>query len=196
MPTETESTHRWLIAGLGNPGPGYARSRHNLGFQVLDKLAERHGATFARGRSHAHLADATIAGQRVILAKPQTWMNLSGESVQPLLHWYKLPPARLIVVYDELDLPLGRIRIRERGSAGGHNGVASVIQRLGTNAFPRVRIGIERPPPGPEQINYVLGRFRKEEEEPIEAARERAADAVEAIVKDGVVQAMNLYNAV
>lgn len=184
----------WLVVGLGNPGPAYAKTRHNVGFQVLDLLAERHGGSFKRGRANSHTAEIRLGGRRVVLAKPQTWMNLSGEAVQPLLQWYKLPPERLIVVYDDSDLPLGRIRIREQGSAGGHNGVKSVIQRLCTNAFPRVRVGIGARA-NADQVSHVLGQFRRDEEPVIAEARERAADAVEAIVAEGVVAAMNRFNA-
>lgn len=193
MPTNADD--RWLIVGLGNPGTAYAQTRHNLGFQVVDRLAARHHGAFARSRMLAQVADCRINDQRVLLAKPQTWMNNSGDAVQPLLHWHKIPLERLVVIYDELDLPLGRIRIREKGSAGGHNGVASIIQRLGANGFPRIRIGISRPI-GAEQINYVLTPFRREEVETIEVARERAADAVEVILRDGVTAAMNQYNGV
>jgi PTH1 family peptidyl-tRNA hydrolase len=183
----------WLIAGLGNPGPGYARTRHNIGFQVLDRLAARHGMQFARGRAKSHVAEGRIGDRRVILVKPQTWMNLSGDAVQPLLHWYKLPPERLIVVYDDLDLPLGKLRIRERGSSGGHHGVDSIIGRLGTNAFPRVRIGVGRSP-GREQVGHVLSRFRRDEEALMEEARDRAADATETLLAEGVAGAMNRFN--
>ena len=197
MPIEPDRT--WLVVGLGNPGSRYADTRHNVGFQVLDLLAARRGATFGRSRFQAQVADYRRDGARLILVKPQTWMNLSGEAVQPLLHWHKIPPTQLIVVYDEMDLPLGRIRLRERGSAGGHNGVQSIIQRLNSNGFPRVRVGVDRPPrqgpAGPENVDYLLTGFRRDELETIAQARERAADAVEAIVAEGVATAMNRFNA-
>lgn len=189
----TEEADAWLIVGLGNPGPAYEQTRHNVGFQVLDILARRHGLQFQRGRAKSHIAEGRFGDRRVVLAKPQTWMNLSGEAVQALLHWYKLPPSRLFLVYDELDLPLGKLRIREQGSAGGHNGVRSIIERLGTTGFPRLRIGIGRPS---EQrgVSHVLGRFKREEEGPMAEARERAADAVEVAVAEGVEAAMNRFN--
>lgn len=152
-----------LIAGLGNPGPRYARNRHNIGFQALTDLAEAHGLTFSRTESRADTAHGTIAGQRVILARPQTWMNESGAAVAPLAQFYKVPPERLLVIYDDLDIPLGTIRYRPDGSSGGHRGIQSIIQRLGHQNFPRLRLGIGRPPGQMDAAAYVLQNFSEAE---------------------------------
>src|SRR6185295_13736415 len=144
-----------LVVGLGNPGARYRRTRHNLGFGVVDRLAERWGVTIAGRRHEAETASATFAGERTILAKPLTFMNLSGEAVGKLRRLHRLEPAAILAVYDELDLPAGRVRVRGAGGAGGHRGVASMIEALGTG-FPRVRIGIGRPPGGSDPTAYVL----------------------------------------
>ena len=182
-----------LVVGLGNPGSRYASTRHNVGFMVVDRLARRWGAAVAKKQCNAQVGGAEYDGERVWLAKPQTFMNLSGEAVSCLLHFYRLRPSDLIVVYDERDLPVGRIRLRERGSAGGHRGVASLIQMLGTNEFPRVRIGIGRPPET-DAVDHVLSGFPTEERPLIEDALTRAVEAVEDALRDGLATAMNKYN--
>lgn len=153
-----------LIAGLGNPGPRYAGNRHNVGFQALEALAEAHGLSFTKNEHRAETAHGTIVGERVILAKPQTWMNDSGKSVAPLSRFYKVELQDMLVVYDDLDIPLGTVRFRNGGSSGGHRGVQSIIQLLGTDAFPRLRIGIGRPPGQMDPAAYVLQDFSADEQ--------------------------------
>lgn len=183
-----------LVVGLGNPGARYQDSRHNVGFRCADEVARRHQAVFSRQLFDARIAWVDIAGKRVLLAKPQTYMNLSGRSVAPLLRYFGLAPAGLLVVYDDMDLPLGRIRVREQGSAGGHNGMKSIIAALGTQDFARVRIGIG-PSGAQDAADYVLGRFTPDEAPLVVGALERAADAVEVVVAEGVATAMNRFNA-
>jgi peptidyl-tRNA hydrolase, PTH1 family len=186
---------RWLIIGLGNPGAEYAGTRHNVGFRVVDLLAERHRIDTRRTEKRAFVGYGEIAGEPVVLAKPITYMNLSGESAAPLMRMLELTPADVIVVYDEMDLPTGRIRVRPSGSAGGHNGIKSLIQHLQTEEFPRVRIGVGRPAQQQgRNIDHVLGKFQRDELEPIQQAIERATDAVETIIADGVLAAMNRFN--
>jgi len=149
----------FLIAGLGNPGPRYARNRHNIGFQAIDTLASMHGLDWTRTEHRAQTVHGTIAGQHVILAKPQTWMNESGQAIAPLSRFYKIDPACMLVLYDDLDIPLGTIRYRPQGSSGGHRGVQSIMQLLGTQALPRLRLGIGRPPGQMDPAAYVLQDF-------------------------------------
>ena len=153
----------FLIAGLGNPGPRYARNRHNIGFQAVEMLAQAHGLEFTRTEHRAQTAHGTLDGRRVILAKPQTWMNESGKSIAPLSRFYKIGPARILVVHDDLDIPLGTIRYRATGSSGGHRGMQSIMQLLGTQALPRLRLGIGRPPGQMDPAAYVLQNFSDEE---------------------------------
>lgn len=184
-----------LIVGLGNPGPEYVRNRHNVGFRVVDVFAQAHQLTFRRILHQALIAEGRLAGQRVILAKPQTFMNLSGRSVRPLVSYYRVPLNRLLVVYDDMDLPLGSIRLRPRGSPGGHNGMKSIVQALGTTEFPRLRIGIGRPPGHMNPADYVLQDFRSEEEEILEGVLHRAAQAIRTFIEEGLETAMNRFNA-
>lgn len=186
----------WLIVGLGNPGETYARTRHNIGFRVVAELAQRHQLAFTHKRAHTQIAEGVIAGQRVALALPQTYMNLSGQAVVGLRQWYKIEPATgLLVVYDDVDLPFGILRLRERGSAGTHNGMRSIITLLGSQVFPRLRIGIDRPPPGWDLADYVLGRFTPEQEAQLPDIIQKAADALELVVREGMDVAMNRINA-
>jgi PTH1 family peptidyl-tRNA hydrolase len=190
------SNASYLIVGLGNPGPKYARTRHNAGFMVVDELARRHGLRFSTRQANAEIARGSIDGQAVILAKPQTYMNNSGQAVGDLQRFYKLPLEHVIVVCDDIALPLGTIRLREKGSAGGHNGLTSVIQHLGTQNFPRLRVGVDQPlNPDHSRIDWVLGRFTKDEEKVISEVVPRAADAIEAIFDMGLEKAMNAFNA-
>ena len=192
-------TPPWLIVGLGNPGPRYERNRHNVGFMVVDKLAERYGITVGRKRPHALIGEgnASLDGgsTRVVLAKPRTYMNESGEAVVRLAQGSGAPKDRMVVVYDDLDLPLGKLRVRAKGSAGGHNGIKSIVQRLGTDAFPRIRVGIGRPTGVEGAVSHVLGDFTEDERERIGPAVELAADAVEWAMGHGVESAMNRFNA-
>lgn len=181
----------WLIVGLGNPGERYARTRHNVGFQVLDHLAKRRHLSFGRARLQGLLARGEIEGHQVALLKPLTYVNRSGDVVAPLLRGYGLPLDRLLVIYDDLDLPLGRIRIREQGSAGGHRGMASIIEWLGPEV-PRLRVGIGRTEEDPQE--YVLSPFTVEERVIMERVYGTIADAVECIIRDGLSKAMEWFN--
>ena len=183
-----------LIVGLGNPGPRYANNRHNVGFQCLDRLAQAHGLAFQRRENKALLARGQIAGVEVILAKPQTYVNLSGQAVERLARSYQVPLEDILVIYDDMDLPLGRIRLRPGGGAGGHKGVRSIIEHLGSRDFPRLRVGIGRPPGRMDPVDYVLGDFTPEERPVIEEAYEGAIAAVECWLREGIVAAMNRYN--
>ncbi len=183
-----------MIVGLGNPGPRYARNRHNVGFQIVDELAAKHGLSFEKRQFKALIASGVIDGQRVLLVKPQTYMNLSGEAVQPLTHYYKIDLPDLMVVFDDMDLPLGVIRLRPFGGAGGHNGMKSIIQRLGSNRFPRLRVGIDRPSGRMDPAAYVLQDFSPEEEEIMVQVRDRAVRALETWLTEGIDAAMNTFN--
>lgn len=188
-------TGRYLIAGLGNPGKEYENTRHNVGFRCVDALAQAHHIAFEpKKRSHAKLADGTIAGQRVLLAKPQTYMNLSGSAVQGLMAFYKIPPQRLLVIFDDLDLPFGTLRIRHKGGSGGHRGLTDIIQRIGTQDFPRIRFGIARPPDRMDPAAYVLRPFDAEETAILQLAVARVIEAVDVWLINGLDEAMNLYN--
>jgi PTH1 family peptidyl-tRNA hydrolase len=182
-----------LIVGLGNPGRKYARHRHNAGFLTVDRLARRHGLSFARQKGKAKIAEGRIAGQRAILAKPQTYVNLSGESVAALARFFKIPPDRVLVVYDDLDLPLARLRLRPDGGSGGHKGLKSVAERLGTQAFPRLRIGVGRPVHG-EPTDFLLQDFTADEWMEVDAALDRAVEAVEHWLVHGIDATMNVFN--
>ena len=184
----------YLIVGLGNPGKVSAANRHNVGFMLLSRLAERLGETFSRVESRALLTKAVYQGRRLILAKPQTFMNASGNSVRSLLRFYKVPVQNLLVAFDDVDLPFETIRIRAEGGSGGQKGMQSIIDQLGSEAFPRLRIGIGRPPGRMEAADYVLQDFPKAERELLAITLDRAADAVLSFVADGLDKAMNLYN--
>jgi len=186
----------FLIVGLGNPGEEYAKNKHNVGFQSVKYLADRHGLSFNEKLHKARVATGMIRGQRVVLAKPFTYMNESGQSVAALVRWYKLDPAsELLVIYDDLDLPFETIRIRANGSAGGQNGMKSIIQLLGTSDIPRVRVGIGRPPAGWQVKDYVLSNWSREQTEKLPALYGRVADAVETFITDGLTLAMTRFNA-
>ena len=195
-----------MIAGLGNPGPEYARHRHNIGFQVLDLFAERHALAFDKFQKRAGWPLARsiwrAAGRRVLLVKPMTYMNNSGEAVGQLAVFYKITPGRILVVHDDLDLPLGRLRLRANGSPGGQKGVASIIRALGSDAFGRLKVGISRPggqnsgaPPAMDPADYVLHPFTGAQEQEMMLARVRAADAIELWLSAGIDAAMNVFNA-
>lgn len=183
-----------VIAGLGNPGNKYENTRHNVGFGVIDLLSSKYGIKVNRIKHRALTGDGIIEGERVLLVKPQTFMNLSGESIRDIVEWYRLPLENLIVIYDDADLPLGTVRIRPKGSSGTHNGMKSVIYQLQSDEFPRIRIGIGKAPESWDLADYVLSRFNAEEERAIGQSTERAAEAAVAIAASGVEAAMNLYN--
>ncbi|HZQ09580.1 MAG TPA: aminoacyl-tRNA hydrolase [Anaerolineae bacterium] len=182
-----------LIVGLGNPGLKYARNRHNVGFMVLDRLARAEHAEFQRQRFNAKLTEIKLDGKRVLLAKPQTFMNLSGTAVAKLAGFYQLPHSSLLIVYDDLDLPLGRLRLRAEGSSGGHHGMESIINALGSD-IPRLRIGIGRPDPE-HDVGHVLGNFHDDEQVLLDDVLTRAENGLRVWVRDGIVKAMNETNA-
>lgn len=182
-----------LIVGLGNPGPEYARTRHNVGFQVADELARRWGLDFRKGKWKSLVAAGSAHGESVVLLKPQTYMNDSGQSVGGAASFYKVEAADVLVVYDDIDLPLGKLRLRERGSHGGHNGVRSIIQHLKSSEFPRLKVGVGRPRHG-DAADHVLSGFRKHELPIVEEALTRAAEAVETALREGLIPAMNRFN--
>lgn len=184
----------YLIAGLGNPGREYAASRHNVGFMLVDRLAARLGASFSRLESKALVCKSEYQGRRMILAKPQTYMNLSGQAVGGLLNYYKVPLENLLVAYDDVDLPLGTLRLRPGGGSAGQKGMKSIIERLGSQEFPRLRIGIDRPPGRMDAAAYVLQDFSRQQAEFLPPLLERAVDAVLLFVTQGLEAAMNQYN--
>jgi PTH1 family peptidyl-tRNA hydrolase len=184
----------WLVVGLGNPGPGYARTRHNVGFGVVDRLAGATRVRFGPGRYRTERAWSDLSGVPILLVKPQAFMNLSGPSVAAWLETLGLPAARLVVIHDDLDLPLGRLRISARAGPGGHQGVGSIQAALGTQAFPRVRVGIGRPGEGQAASDRVLGAFAPEERPVVGVVIDRAAEAVRFLITDGIARAMNRYN--
>lgn len=185
----------WLVVGLGNPGPSYARNRHNAGFMVLDVLAARAGGKFKSHRARAEVLEGRLAGARVVLAKPRSFMNLSGGPVKALCDFYKVPVERLIVVHDELDIPFGTVRLKRGGGDNGHNGLRSVTKALGTRDYLRVRFGVGRPPGRMDPAAYVLKDFSAAERKDLEFEVDRAADAAEALISDGLEAAQNVFHA-
>jgi len=184
----------YLIAGLGNPGRQYRSNRHNVGFMVLDKLAERLGVSFSRVESQALVTKADFEGNRLILVKPQTFMNLSGQALVSLARFYKVPDDNLMVVFDDVDLPFGMLRLRPGGGSGGQKGMASIIERLGTQDFPRLRFGIDRPPGRMDAADYVLQDFSRSQIEFLPSLLDRAVEAILLFVDQGLEAAMNKFN--
>jgi PTH1 family peptidyl-tRNA hydrolase len=182
----------YLLVGLGNPGPRYRLTRHNIGFRCIDFLADRQHIAVTRKRFSALLGEGNFAGAHVILVKPQTYMNDSGKAVQPVMHWYKIPPERVLIIYDDLDIPLGRIRLRVGGSSGGHKGINSIINETGSQAFSRLRIGIGRPID--DAIDHVLNGFGAEEETILAKFMGQLESIVECYIREGIASAMNRYN--
>lgn len=183
-----------LIVGLGNPGTQYAGTRHNVGFDAVDRFAAENRAAIDRSRNKALVGEMRERGRRIVLCKPQTYMNLSGEAVGALARFYQVPPANILVVYDELALPLGRLRLLGKGSDGGHNGMKSLIAHLGTSQFPRLRLGVGPKPPQWDQADFVLSRFTKPEQAQAAEMVERAAIAIRTFLEDGLERAMNKVN--
>ena len=183
-----------VVIGLGNPGREYSATRHNVGHWCIDRLAEVHAAGRFRRTRLAEVADGTIGGRRVVLAKPRTYVNESGRAVTSLMTKYRAAPGDLLVVYDEMDLPVGSIRLRARGGSGGHNGMKSIIDATGTQEFARLRIGVGRPARSGDEVGHVLGSMPREERARVDDAVSRAAEAIEAALRDGVVEAMNRFN--
>ena len=185
----------WLLVCLGNPGDQYENTRHNVGFQVADAVAERHNVPIQRLKFRALTNTITVGEKKVLLMKPVTYMNLSGEAVHEAASFYKVPPERILVVSDEVALAPGKIRVRRSGSAGGHNGLKNIIAHLGTDQFPRIRVGVgQKPHPDYDMADWVLGKFQGEDKKAVEEAVKRAADAAECLIQEGVDKAMNLYN--
>jgi len=190
-----QSTIDWLIVGLGNPGREYARTRHNVGFRAAELLAEQAGVRIDRAKFRALSRSCTLAGQRVLLLEPQTYMNSSGEAVQLAAMYYKLPISHILVLSDDVSLPVGKIRVRAEGSAGGHNGLKSIISHLGSQDFPRVRIGVgAKPHPDYDLADWVLSAFSAEEETALAPAVEHAAAAVLELIQNGPQSAASRYN--
>jgi peptidyl-tRNA hydrolase, PTH1 family len=189
------SEERWIVAGLGNPGPAYSGNRHNAGHMVADLLAERMGARFKAHRSRNDIAEGRLAGVPVTLAKPRTYMNLSGGPVAALSAFYKVPAGRIVVVHDELDIPFGSVRLKLDGGDNGHNGLRSVTQAFGTNAYHRVRCGIGRPPGRMDAATFVLRDFSAAQRKELPLIIDRCADAVEALLSKGLAAAQNTFHA-
>lgn len=184
---------KWIV-GLGNPGKQYEKTRHNIGFMALDEVASRHHIEFRPNKCKAIVGEGIILGTKVALIKPMTYMNLSGESVRSFMDFYKVNLEDMIVIYDDLDTELGRIRLRYQGSAGGHNGIKSIIQHTGTQTFNRIRMGISRPEPGYAVVDYVLSPFAKQHRESLQSSIEQAADAVEYSLDHTFEQTMAKFN--
>ncbi len=183
-----------LLVGLGNPGARYAQTRHNAGFRVVDRVAERAGVPIEKKLFGALVGEVDVAGRKVILVQPQQFMNVSGQSVASLMGFYKLERASVVVAHDDMDLPFGRLRLREGGGHGGHNGIRDIQRLCGGNDFPRLRVGVGRPPEGWDPADYVLGSWSPAETRELDTVLDRAADAFESIARDGLARAMNLYN--
>ncbi|WP_453992539.1 aminoacyl-tRNA hydrolase [Bacillus nitroreducens] len=184
-----------LIVGLGNPGRQYEETRHNIGFKVIDELSEQLNIPLDKAKFNGIFGQGMVNGEKVLLLKPLTYMNLSGECIRPLMDYYDILVDEILVIYDELDLPVGKIRLREKGSAGGHNGMKSIINHLGTQEFKRIRIGINRPTNGMKITDYVLGRFQAEESEDIKNAIRNSSEAAQAWLSTPFLQVMNEFNA-
>ena len=185
----------WLIVFLGNPGPRYEMTRHNAGFMAADAMAKEKNVNINKARFKALTANCDIGGESVLLMKPQTFMNLSGDAVAQAARFYKIPPEHVIVVSDEISLPIGKLRIRTKGSAGGHNGLKDIIAKLGTDAFPRIRIGVGAPPhPDYDMADWVLSSFKNQDAEDMLAAAARAAQAAQCYITQGADRAMNRFN--
>lgn len=185
----------WLIVGLGNLGEEYEGTRHNAGFEVVDLLAKELGVRVQRLKFKALTATADMGGQKVLLMKPTTYMNLSGEAVEQAASFYKVPPQRVLVISDEVALPPGKLRIRASGSAGGHNGLKNIIAHLHSEEFPRIRIGVgSKPHPDYDMVDWVLGRPQGEDRKALDQAEKKAAEAIEVILKNGLERAMEKYN--
>lgn len=185
----------YLIAGLGNPSRTYEGTRHNIGFTMIDAIGNKFGIDVTTKKHKALVGRGMIDGMRVILAKPQTYMNLSGESIREITDFYKIEPENIIIIYDDISLDVGQLRIRKKGSAGGHNGVKNIIAHLGTQEFPRIKLGIGNKPEGWDLADYVLSKYTKAEQEALEEASEGVIGAVKLMLADDIEAAMNKYNA-
>ena len=184
----------YVVVGLGNPGKQYEKTRHNVGFDVIDILSKEYDINVSKIKHKALIGEGRVGSEKVILVKPQTYMNLSGETLIDIYNYYKIDMENIIVVYDDIDLDVGKIRIRKKGSGGTHNGMRSITKCLGSNDFPRVRVGVSKPRPGQDLADFVLSRFRKEESDDIELGLEKAAKAVDTMIRENIDLAMNKYN--
>ena len=190
-----QSGYTWLVVGLGNPGARYESTRHNMGFLALDRLAEREKLRFNKLRFKAWTAEWKLGEDKVLVMKPQTYMNLSGESVGAAARFYKIPADHILVVSDDISLPVGKLRLRSAGSAGGHNGLKNIIQHLGTDRFPRIKVGVGMPEhPDHEMIDWVTGKPQGEEAKLLRQTLDRAADAALCLMEEGPDKAMNKFN--
>ena len=187
-------TVSWLLVCLGNPGREYANTRHNIGFLAADVLEKRTGVKFNKLKYRALTGEVELGGQRVLVVKPQTYMNLSGEAVKLAGGFYKIPPDHILVLYDDVSLPLGKLRIRASGSAGGHNGIKNIIAHLGTDAFPRIKVGVGAPAQPDGMVDWVIGNFTASERKVVDAAIDRALDAAACVIEYGVSEAQNRFN--
>jgi PTH1 family peptidyl-tRNA hydrolase len=183
-----------LFVGLGNPGPNYEWTRHNIGFMAIDNLEKELGIPVNKSKFKALYGEGIYKGEKVVLLKPMTYMNLSGEALQQAMSWYKPDLCDIFIIYDDMDMPLGRIRLRTKGSAGGHNGIKSIIKHLGTQEFNRIRLGIGRPHPGTDVIQHVMTNFRKEEWEEVNNVVLKMKNIIDSILEEGFVKAMNRFN--
>ncbi|KHF38334.1 aminoacyl-tRNA hydrolase [Halalkalibacter okhensis] len=183
-----------LVVGLGNPGSKYAGTRHNVGFDCIDYCARQLGIELDQSKFKGMYGKGNVNGEKVILLKPLTYMNLSGESVRPLMDYFNIDVEDVLIIYDDMDLPVGKIRLRQKGSAGGHNGIKSLIQHLGTPEFKRIRVGVDRPQNGESIVSYVLGTYRPEEREDVEQAIIQSSKAVEAWATKSFLEVMNEFN--
>lgn len=191
---EEDEKAMYIIAGLGNPTKEYEKTRHNVGFEVIDVLADRLFTSVDEKKFKGYYGKAVIGGEKVILLKPQTFMNLSGESVRAAADFYKVDPDHIIVVYDDVSLDVGQLRIRTKGSAGGHNGIKNIIAHLGTQEFPRIKVGVGAKPDRMDLADYVLGHFSQIESRVMDDAAKEAGQAAQAMILDGIEAAMNRYN--
>ena len=184
----------YIIVGLGNPGDKYEKTRHNVGFNVIDLLAKEYSIDVSKIKHKALIGEGRVGTEKVILVKPMTYMNLSGESVADICNYYNIDLENLIVIYDDIDLDVGKIRIRKKGSGGTHNGMRSIVKCLGTTDFPRVRVGVSKPEPGRDLANFVLSRFSKDEEVDLKDGFDKAVKAIDCIIREDIDLSMNKFN--
>ena len=184
----------YVVVGLGNPGKQYENTRHNVGFNVIDILAKEYGISVTKIKHKALIGEGRIGTEKVLLVKPQTYMNLSGETLIDIYKYYKVDMENIIVIYDDIDLEVGKLRIRKKGSAGTHNGMRSIVKCLGATDFPRVRVGVSKPQPGRDLANFVLSRFNKEEEADLKEGFDKAVKAIDCIIREDIDLSMNKFN--
>ncbi len=191
---ESKGQEFFCIVGLGNPGRQYEETKHNVGFHVIDKLAKKYDIEVNKFKNKAFVGDGTIKGKRVLLVKPQTYMNLSGESVREIVNFYKIPQERFVVIFDDTSLPCGSVRIREKGSHGGHNGIRNIIDQMGTDEFNRIKVGIGEKPSGWDLADYVLAKFNPDDLPMMEQGMDKAVQGVELMLSRGIKEAANRVN--